>query len=69
MQLPVLLTSGSVCVFLQLQENLLQRISSLVQSSDSDFWRNGRFLVNTGRHLASYKDGRYKQEVVAFSFS
>lgn len=59
-----------MCVyFSQLQENLLQSISSLVQSSDSDFWRNGRFLVHAGRHLASYKDGGYKLEVVAFSFS
>ncbi|CAH2067610.1 unnamed protein product [Thlaspi arvense] len=39
----------------QLEENLLQRVSSLVQ--DSDFWGNTRFLVSTGRQLASYKHG------------
>ncbi|KAA8528854.1 hypothetical protein F0562_036209 [Nyssa sinensis] len=42
----------------QLEENLLQRVSSLVQESDSDFWRNGRFLVHTGRQVASHKDGK-----------
>ena len=41
--------------FVQLEENLLQRVSSLVQ--DSEFWSNTRFLVNTGRQLASYKHG------------
>lgn len=44
--------------FLQLQQNLLQHLSSLVHSSASDFWRNGRFLVHTGRQLASHKDGK-----------
>ncbi|CAN6580036.1 unnamed protein product [Malus baccata var. baccata] len=44
----------------QLEENLVQRVSSLVQSSDSDFWRSGRFLVNTGRQLASHKDGKIR---------
>ncbi|XP_050376111.1 squamosa promoter-binding-like protein 14 [Argentina anserina] len=43
-----------------LEENLVQHVSSLVQSSDSDFWRSGRFLVNTGRQLASYKDGKIR---------
>jgi len=42
---------------LQLEEDLLQRVTSLVQNSDSDFWRNGRFLVRTSRQLASHKDG------------
>ncbi|XP_020890348.1 squamosa promoter-binding-like protein 16 isoform X2 [Arabidopsis lyrata subsp. lyrata] len=42
----------------ELEENLLQRVSSLVQ--DSDFWRNTRFLVNTGRQLASHKHGRIR---------
>ncbi|VVA95510.1 unnamed protein product [Arabis nemorensis] len=42
----------------QLEENLLQRVSSLVQ--DSEFWSNTRFLVNTGRQLASYKQGRIR---------
>ncbi|CAN6845521.1 unnamed protein product [Brassica oleracea] len=42
----------------QLEENLLQRVSSLVQ--DSEFWSNTRFLVNTGRQLASYKHGEIR---------
>ncbi|KAH0898005.1 hypothetical protein HID58_047573 [Brassica napus] len=42
----------------QLEENLLQRVISLVQ--DSEFWSNTRFLVNTGRQLASYKHGRIR---------
>jgi hypothetical protein len=32
-------------------------VDSLVQDSDSDLWRSGRFLLNTGRQLASHKDG------------
>ncbi|XP_056850315.1 squamosa promoter-binding-like protein 16 isoform X2 [Raphanus sativus] len=42
----------------QLEENLLQRVGSLVQ--DSEFWSNTRFLVNTGRQLASHKHGRIR---------
>ncbi|ESQ27461.1 hypothetical protein EUTSA_v10018065mg [Eutrema salsugineum] len=42
----------------QLEENLLQRVSTLVQ--DSEFWSNTRFLVNTGRQLASYKHGKIR---------
>lgn len=41
----------------QLEKNLLQRVDSLVQDSYSDLWRSGRFLLHTGRRLASYKDG------------
>ncbi|KAM7253347.1 hypothetical protein ACFE04_025965 [Oxalis oulophora] len=44
----------------QLEENLLQRVDSLVQDSYSDFWRKSRFLVNTGRQLASHKDGKIR---------
>ncbi|KAJ9700208.1 hypothetical protein PVL29_005839 [Vitis rotundifolia] len=44
----------------QLEENLLHWVNSLVQDSDSDFWRNGRFLVHTGRELASHKDGKIR---------
>ncbi|WCJ44785.1 squamosa promoter binding protein-like 14 [Euphorbia peplus] len=42
----------------QLEKCLLQRVDSLVQESDSDFWRSGRFLLHAGRQLASYKDGK-----------
>ncbi|KAJ4811231.1 Squamosa promoter-binding-like protein 15 [Rhynchospora pubera] len=41
----------------ELEENLLQRVTSLVETSDSDFWKNGRFLVRTNRQLVSHKDG------------
>ncbi|CAH2036674.1 unnamed protein product [Thlaspi arvense] len=44
----------------QLERNLLQRVGVLLQDSHSDFWRNARFLVNTGRQLASHKNGRIR---------
>ncbi|KAL5780952.1 hypothetical protein ACOSQ2_011689 [Xanthoceras sorbifolium] len=44
----------------QLEENLLQHVNSLVQDSDSDFWRKARFLVHTGRQLASHKAGKIR---------
>lgn len=40
--------------------NLHQRVSLLLQHSESDFWRNARFLVHSGRQLASYKDGKVR---------
>ncbi|KAJ8747883.1 hypothetical protein K2173_014530 [Erythroxylum novogranatense] len=42
----------------QLDRNLLQQVDSLVQCSNSDIWRTGRFLLQTGKQLASHKDGR-----------
>ncbi|XP_043713385.1 squamosa promoter-binding-like protein 14 [Telopea speciosissima] len=42
----------------QLQEDLLQRVNSLIQDPDSDFWRSGRFLVHMDRQLVSHKDGK-----------
>ncbi|KAL1219766.1 Squamosa promoter-binding-like protein 14 [Cardamine amara subsp. amara] len=44
----------------QLEQNLLQRLGVLLQNSHSDFWRNARFIVNTGRQLASHKNGRVR---------
>ncbi|KAL5220789.1 hypothetical protein ABZP36_025502 [Zizania latifolia] len=41
----------------ELEENLLQRVNTLVQCSDLDFWRKGRFLVRTDTQLVSFKDG------------
>ncbi|XP_024316742.1 squamosa promoter-binding-like protein 15 isoform X2 [Brachypodium distachyon] len=41
----------------ELEENLLHRVNTLIQGSDSDFWRNGRFLVRSDNQLVSYKDG------------
>ncbi|XP_017699940.2 squamosa promoter-binding-like protein 15 [Phoenix dactylifera] len=45
----------------QLEEDLLRRVTSLVQHSESDFWRNRRFLVRTSRQLVSHKDGKVRQ--------
>ncbi|OWM85979.1 squamosa promoter-binding-like protein 14 [Punica granatum] len=42
----------------QLQENLLERLHTLLQGSESSFWKNGRFLVHTGRKFASHNDGK-----------
>jgi hypothetical protein len=42
---------------MQLEENFLRRVSSLVRDSDLDFWREGRFLVRTDNQLVTYKDG------------
>ncbi|KAF2310822.1 hypothetical protein GH714_017456 [Hevea brasiliensis] len=44
----------------QLERNLLQQVYSLVQDSESDFWRSGRFLLHTSRQLASHKDGNIR---------
>ncbi|XP_010537252.1 PREDICTED: squamosa promoter-binding-like protein 14 [Tarenaya hassleriana] len=44
----------------QLEENLQERVGFLLQDSCSEFWRRTRFLVNTGRQLASYKDGKIR---------
>ncbi|KAF8409856.1 hypothetical protein HHK36_002374 [Tetracentron sinense] len=44
----------------QLQEDLLERVNSLIQDSEFDFWRSGRFLVHTDRWLASHKDGKIR---------
>ncbi|KAJ7958018.1 Squamosa promoter binding-like protein [Quillaja saponaria] len=52
--------SMSVAAWEQLEENLIQSVNYLIQSSDSDFWRNGRFLVHTGRQFALHKDGRIR---------
>eukprot|EP00262_Sarcandra_glabra_P018726 TRINITY_DN682_c0_g2_i1.p1 TRINITY_DN682_c0_g2~~TRINITY_DN682_c0_g2_i1.p1 ORF type:complete len:1086 (-),score=197.20 TRINITY_DN682_c0_g2_i1:605-3862(-) len=47
-------------VWEELEEDLRQRVSSLIQSSNSDFWRNGRFLIHTDRQIASHKDGKIR---------
>ncbi|RWV88353.1 hypothetical protein GW17_00049570 [Ensete ventricosum] len=44
----------------QLEDDLLQRVTSLVQHSGTDFWRNGRFLVRTNKQLVSHKDGKIR---------
>lgn len=51
--------------FFQLEQNLLQRLGVLLQNSPSDFWRNARFIVNTGRQLASHKNGEYSRVVTS----
>nr|UER43247.1 SPL14.2 protein [Populus tomentosa] len=52
--------SMSSAAWKQLERNLLQQVNSLVQDSDSDLWRSGRFLLNTGGQLASHKDGKIR---------
>nr|UKB92867.1 squamosa promoter-binding-like protein 15 [Lilium brownii var. viridulum] len=44
----------------ELEENLLQRVNSLVQGTDSNFWRSGRFLACTSKQLVSHKDGKIR---------
>ncbi|KAJ1440342.1 SBP domain [Sesbania bispinosa] len=53
-------TTMSSAAWEQLEENFLRRVHSLIQNSDSDFWRNGRFLVHSGSQLASHKDGKIR---------
>lgn len=52
--------SMSSAAWAQLEENFLERVHSLIQISDSDFWRNGRFLAHFGSQLASHKDGKLR---------
>lgn len=44
----------------ELEEDLHQRVSSLVEDSQSEFWKKGRFLVRTSKQLASHKDGKIR---------
>ncbi|CAO2202509.1 unnamed protein product [Urochloa humidicola] len=41
----------------ELEENLLQRVNTLIHHSDLDFWSKGRFLVRTDSKLVSYNEG------------
>ncbi|KAK8964372.1 Squamosa promoter-binding-like protein 15 [Platanthera guangdongensis] len=44
----------------ELEEDLLQRVKSLVNGSGSRFWRNVRFLVRTSGQIISHKDGKIR---------
>ncbi|CAH8347033.1 unnamed protein product [Eruca vesicaria subsp. sativa] len=44
----------------QLEQNLMQRVGAMLQDSHSSFWRNTRFILNTGRQLASHKNGKIR---------
>ncbi|XP_021283617.1 squamosa promoter-binding-like protein 14 [Herrania umbratica] len=55
-----LYVSMSYVAWEQLEGNLLQYVNSLLHYTDSDFWRKARFLVHTGRQLASHKDGKIR---------
>uniref|UniRef100_A0A7N0T023 SBP-type domain-containing protein n=1 Tax=Kalanchoe fedtschenkoi TaxID=63787 RepID=A0A7N0T023_KALFE len=44
----------------QLEENLLEQVSRLLQRTDIDIWRDGRFLVQTGKQLASHNNGKLR---------
>ncbi|KAK7407763.1 hypothetical protein VNO78_09820 [Psophocarpus tetragonolobus] len=52
--------SMSSAAWEKLEENFLHHVSTLIQNSESDFWRNGRFLVHSGSQLASHKDGKIR---------
>lgn len=52
--------SMSSAAWAQLEENFLLRVNTLIQESDSDFWKSGRFSVNIGRQLATHSDGRIR---------
>ncbi|GKV33347.1 hypothetical protein SLEP1_g41869 [Rubroshorea leprosula] len=52
--------SMSYAAWEQFEGNLHQRVSLLLQNSESDFWRKARFLVHTGKQLASHKDGKIR---------
>ncbi|XP_074564842.1 squamosa promoter-binding-like protein 15 [Curcuma longa] len=44
----------------ELESDLLQRVTSLIQCSETEFWRNARFLICTNRQLVSHKDGKIR---------
>ncbi|XP_042379380.1 squamosa promoter-binding-like protein 15 isoform X1 [Zingiber officinale] len=44
----------------ELENDLLQRVTSLIQCSETEFWRNTRFLICTNRQLVSHKDGKIR---------
>ncbi|PKA52837.1 Squamosa promoter-binding-like protein 15 [Apostasia shenzhenica] len=44
----------------QLEGNFLREVSSLVNHSKSGFWRNGKFLVQTNRQMASHRNGKIR---------
>ncbi|KAL2347904.1 hypothetical protein Fmac_001904 [Flemingia macrophylla] len=52
--------SMSSAAWEKLEENFLQHVYSLIQNSESNFWRNGRFLVHSGSQMASHKDGKIR---------
>ncbi|XP_074279169.1 squamosa promoter-binding-like protein 14 isoform X1 [Silene latifolia] len=51
--------SMSSAAWEKLEADFAQQVSSLVQASNLEFWRNGRFSVNIGRQLAFHKDGKF----------
>uniref|UniRef100_A0A803N9B7 SBP-type domain-containing protein n=1 Tax=Chenopodium quinoa TaxID=63459 RepID=A0A803N9B7_CHEQI len=52
--------SMSSAAWEQLEESFLQRVEALVQDSDFEFWRSGRFSVNIGTQLAVHKDDPFR---------
>eukprot|EP01018_Ginkgo_biloba_P020335 Gb_41517 [translate_table: standard] len=45
----------------QLREDLQERLKLLlIKDCSSNFWRNGRIIVEAERHLVSFKDGRIR---------
>ncbi|KAL3505532.1 hypothetical protein ACH5RR_035373 [Cinchona calisaya] len=52
--------SMSLSSWEQFDENLLHYVKSLIRDFDTDFWGNGRFLIYTGKQLASHVDGKLR---------
>uniref|UniRef100_A0A7N0RAS4 Uncharacterized protein n=1 Tax=Kalanchoe fedtschenkoi TaxID=63787 RepID=A0A7N0RAS4_KALFE len=44
----------------QLEQNLLDHVSWLLQRKDIDIWRDGRFLVQIRKQLASHNNGKLR---------
>ncbi|XP_020575955.1 squamosa promoter-binding-like protein 15 [Phalaenopsis equestris] len=44
----------------ELEEDFLQRVTSLVNCSGSEFWRNLRFWVRTSTQIVSHRDGKIR---------
>ncbi|KAL9666446.1 hypothetical protein QQ045_000778 [Rhodiola kirilowii] len=44
----------------QLDQNLLEHVSWLIQRTHIDIWKDGRFLVQTGKQLASHNKGKLR---------
>ncbi|CAM8912595.1 unnamed protein product [Rhodiola kirilowii] len=44
----------------QLEQNLLDHVSWLLQHTNTNIWRDGRFLVQTGKQLASHNNGKLR---------
>lgn len=44
----------------QVEQNLMKYANFLIRDPDTDFWRGGKFLVQVGRQVVSYSDGKLR---------